>query len=72
MGNCCHGSSGSKTTKKKSQLGWWSFGSFTVILGLLWVFDGNPLVSEFAPMILLGLILLWLTVAAVRRLGVGR
>ena len=72
MGSCCHGSAGSKTTKKNSHLGWWSFGSFAVILALLWVFDGNPQVSKFAPMIVLGLILLWLTVAAVRKLSVGR
>ena len=72
MGSCCHGPSGSKSTKKNSRLGWWSFVSLALVLALLWVFDGNPLVSKMAPMIVLGLILLWLSVAALRKLGVGR
>ena len=69
MGNCCHGSSGSKTTSKYSRSTWWGLGGFALILGLLWGFDGNPLVSRIAPAVILGLILLWLTVAAVRKMG---
>jgi len=72
MGSCCHGSSGSKKSKKNSQLRWWGWSSLAVILALLWVFDGNPLVSRFAPVVLLGMILLWLIVAAIRKVGVGR
>lgn len=75
MGSCCHGPSGSNTAAKHgrsgkhNRAGWWGFGGFVLVLGLLWGFNGNPLVSQFAPAILLGMILLWLAVVAVRKLG---
>ena len=70
MSNCCHGSPGSK--KGEGHLKWWGFGGFAVIVALLWAFDGNSLVSQLAPLILLGLILIWLAVAVARRMGIGR
>jgi hypothetical protein len=70
MSNSCHGSSGSK--KGNGRLKWWGFGGFVIILALLWAFDGNPLVSQLAPLILLGLILIWLVVSAAGRMGFRR
>ena len=65
MRHCCDGSSGSN--KGDGRFKWWGFGGFVAILILLAVFDGNPLVSQMAPLILLGLILLWLAVVLVAR-----
>lgn len=70
MSHCCPDSSGSK--KGDGRLKWWGFGGFVAIVALLWAFEGNPLVSQLAPAILLGLILIWLVVAAARRMGLGR
>lgn len=67
MSHCCHGSSGSK--KGDRHLKWWGFGGFVLIVALLWAFDGSPLVSQIAPAILLGLILIWLIIAATRKMG---
>lgn len=54
MGSSCHGSPGSK--KEEGRPKWWGFGGFAVIVALLWAFDGNALVSQLAPLILLGLV----------------
>jgi len=70
MSSSCHSSSGSN--KGDGRLKWWGFGGFAVIVALLWAFDGNPLVSQLAPVILLGLVLIWLVVSVVRRMGLRR
>lgn len=70
MSNSCHGSSGSK--KGNGRLKWWGFGGLAVMVVLLWAFDGNPLVSQLAPLILLGLILIWLVVSVAYRMGLRR
>lgn len=67
MSHCCHGSPGSK--KGDRHLKWWGIGGFALIVVLLWAFNGNPLVSQVAPAILLGLLLTWLTITAVRKMG---
>ena len=69
MSKGCHGSSRSK--KGDDRFKWWGFAGFSLILVLLWAFDGNPLVSQLAPLVLLGLMLIWLVVLAVRRMGIG-
>lgn len=70
MSRSCHGSSGSK--KEDDRFKWWGIAGFALILVLLWAFDGNPRVSQLAPLVLLGLMLIWLVVVAVRRMGIGR
>lgn len=70
MSNCCHGA------KKKSQGNRWlnglSIGGFGLVLILLALFDGNPLVSQAAPPVLLGLVIIWFVVVMARRMGIGR
>lgn len=68
MSNCCHG------PKKKSQgnrwLNWLSIGGFALVVILLVIFDGNPLVSQAAPLVLL--VIIWFVVVMARRMGLGR
>jgi hypothetical protein len=70
MSSSCHDSSGSK--QGNGRLKWWGIGGFVIIMALLWAFDGNPLVSQLAPLILLTLILIWLVVSVARRMGLRR
>lgn len=43
-----------------------------MVLILLALFDGNPLVSQAAPPVLLGLVIIWFVVVMARRMGIGR
>lgn len=70
MSNCCHDSANHKG--KQSRLGWWLLGGLVVIIAVSWIFQGNPLVDQAAPLALGGLALLWLVTWTIRRLGINR
>lgn len=85
MGSCCHGSSKLKKSccentgqadspaKSDRYVKWWAFGIFALVLGILWWFDGNPLVSQMVtPLILMGLVLIWFVKLIAQRMGIGR
>jgi hypothetical protein len=72
MSGCCHNSDSPKHSKgKKSHLGWWLLGGFVVVGGLLWAFQESPLVNQLAPIVLVGLTVIWLISLARHRMGVG-
>ena len=54
MGDCCRGSS-KKTSKGSRWLNWIGAGGFALVVVLLALFDGYPLVSQAAPLVLLAL-----------------
>jgi len=70
MSNCCHGAS--KKSKNNRWLNWLGFGGFALVVILLVIFDGNPLVSQAAPLVLLGLVVIWFVALIARRMGIGR
>ncbi|MCG3212123.1 MAG: hypothetical protein FOGNACKC_05770 [Anaerolineae bacterium] len=70
MSNCCHGAK--KKSKGNRWLTWLSIGGFALVVILLAIFDGNPLVSQVAPLVLLGLTAIWFVGLLARRMGIGR
>lgn len=70
MSDCCHGSS--KKSKGNRWLNGLSAGGFALVVILLAIFDGNPLVSQAAPLVLLGLVIIWFVALMARRMGIGR
>ncbi len=70
MSDCCHSSADSGG--KKSRLGWWLLGGFLAVGAASWIFQGNPLVDQLAPLAMGGLALVWLVTWTMRRMGVGR
>ena len=59
--------------KSDRYLKWWAIGILPLVLGVLWLFDGNPFVSQIiTPLILMGLVLIWFVKLIAQRMGVGR
>jgi hypothetical protein len=72
MSGCCHNSEKTKSSKgKKSRLGWWLLGGFVIVGGMLWVFQENLPVNRLAPIVLVGLAVIWFVSLARQRMGLG-